>query len=141
IQLGVGYASASGKGFLERGERAMEVYTLHMLPVSANIVYRFEYARNQGFVPFILGGGTVVGLLERRGDGKTPGRAAAPAAGGAAGIHISATRLDPDSAFKISSEYGVADLWFTLEGRVLQGLRSDVNYSTQIVQAGVTMDF
>lgn len=141
LQVGGGLNIVTGDGFLPGGVRSFEKYTLYMVPLSAFVIYRLEFSRKQWFVPYLLGGGTVVGLVEARDDGKTQGTAIAPAAGGAVGAHLSLTFLDPAAAYSLSEDFGIADLWFTVEGRVLQGLRSDINYTTQMLTAGITLDF
>lgn len=141
LQVGGGLNVVTGDGYFQNGTRAYEKYTLYMVPLSAFVIYRLEYSSKQWFVPYLMGGGTLVGLVETRDDGKTPITAMAPAAGGAAGVHLSLTYLDPVSAFALSEDFGIADLWFTIEGRLLRGLRQDINYSTQMLTAGVTMDF
>jgi len=141
LQFGGGLITVTGQGFLASGGRALEKYTLYMLPLTGFVIYRFEYSRKQWLVPYLLGGGSLVGLVETRDDNKRPGTAVAPAVGGAAGFHLSLTKLDSVSAFELSEEFGVADLWLTVEGRVMQGLRADVNYTTQMLSAGITMDF
>lgn len=141
FQAGSGFAIMQGSGRLQSGGPALEKFTLVAIPASAFVIYRLEFSRRQWFVPYLLGGGTVFGLVERRDDGKKTSLAAAPAAGGAIGAHIALTGIDDNSAFTLSNDYGIADLWFTLEGRFLQGLRSDVDFTTAQVTGGVTMDF
>ncbi|GIL16670.1 MAG: hypothetical protein BroJett040_04210 [Oligoflexia bacterium] len=143
LQLGVGIFSASGHGVLQdgAGTASEESYTLYMVPLSAFLVYRFEYVRRQWIVPFIAGGGTLYGLAERRDDGKKPTFASASAAGGGGGVHFSISRLDPHGAFTLDRDYGIADMWLTLEARVMQGLRSDIDFTNTEFSAGITVDY
>lgn len=141
LQVGSGFAIMQGTGQLQSGGKAMEKFTMLALPASAFVIYRLEFSRKQWFVPYLLGGGTLFGLVERRDDGKRTNFALAPTAGGAIGAHFALTGVDERSAFVLSEDYGIADLWFTLEGRFLKGLRSDVDFTTAQITGGVTMDF
>lgn len=142
FQAGSGFAIMQGKGKLKlTGGDAMEKFTMFALPASAFVIYRLEFSRKQWFVPYVLGGGTIFGLIERRDDGKRTSFAMAPTAGGAIGAHFALSGIDDRSGFILAEDYGIADLWFTLEGRFLQGLRSDVDFTTAQITGGVTMDF
>lgn len=143
LQVGSGFWTASAKGSFQRNpaERSEEAYNIFIVPLSAYLNYRFEYSRRQWVVPFVKGGGVYYGLVEIRDDGKAPALAGAPAAGGGGGLMFSISRLDTESAFRLSQEYGVADLWLTLEAQVLQGLNSDIDFSTHMISAGITADF
>lgn len=140
--LGTGFATARGNGYFKKsGSQAEEVYNLYIVPVSAYVSYRFEYARRQWAVPFVKAGGTYFGLIEVRDDNKTPSFAAAPAVGGGGGFHFSITALDQQEAFILDREYGIADMYLTLEAQVLQGLSADLDFTSQMVNLGITVDF
>lgn len=144
VQIGFGLVIARGNGRIDVGgvtRNANEIYTLFAVPLSALAVYRFEYFRRQWFVPYINGGATYFLLAEQRDDAKQPKFAGAPAAAFGGGIHIGISRLDLHSSFILSKEYGVADVWLTLDARVLAGLREDLNFSTQTISAGFTVDY
>lgn len=142
VQLGGGFATARGNGRLASSDMpAIEAYDLYIVPLSAFAVYRFEYVRRQWIVPFVNGGVTYFGLAEKRDDDTPPKFAGAAAVGGGGGVHLSISRLDPASAFVMDREYGIADLWLTIEARVMQGLDETTDFTSQIVTAGITMDF
>lgn len=141
LQLGGGLATAQGNGTLASGPPAEEKYTLVILPLSAFAVYRMEYARRQWLVPFLNGGFTYYGLAEKRDDDSPLKVAGTSAIGGGGGVHLSISRWDPQSAFTLDREYGIADMWFTIEARAMQGLNQEIDFSNQMVTAGVTMDF
>lgn len=136
-----GLTVARGNGRFSSGEVASEIYTMVIVPANLLVVYRFEYMRRQWVVPFIEGGGGVYGMAEVRDDGKKPTLAAAPAAMGGGGIHINLSRFDPAGAFVLAQEYSVADMWLTIRGRVIQGLNSDLDISSELISAGFTVDF
>jgi hypothetical protein len=142
LVLGGGFATVRGNGYFKKdGSKAEEVYNLYIVPMSAYLDYRFEYKRRQWLVPFIKGGGTYFGLVEARDDNKSPTLAAAPALGGGGGVHFSITAFDPQGAFTLDREYGIADMYLTLEAQVLKGISSDIDFSTETVNLGVTVDF
>ena len=143
IQLGTGFATLHGSGTLNLNGHppAQEAYDLFIVPMSTFLIYRFEYVRRQWIVPFINGGGTYYGLAERRDDGKQPKFAGAAAVGGGGGFHFSISRIDPAGAFTLDREYGIADMWLTLEARAMQGLKPDMDFTSQMISAGITVDF
>lgn len=150
IVMGAGFATTNASGYFLQSpsagsgagvERSEESYNLFVLPVSLFVNYRFEYARRQWIVPFVSGGATVYGLIELRDDNKKKSFAYAPAAGGGGGVHFSISAFDPQGAFVLDREYGIADMYFTLEARVMQGLDQEIDFSTQSVNAGITVDF
>jgi hypothetical protein len=142
LQLGMGYASASGNGVLADGanSKAKESFKLHIIPVSAFFVYRLEFWRRQFFVPYVSGGGTIFGLAETR-DGSKTVYAWTPAAGGGGGVLLNISRWDQRGAFTMSNDYGVTDLWLNIEARYLSGLRKDLDFTTSILSVGITVDY
>ncbi len=141
LQLGVGLVLTRGNGRFRDLGIAREVYDLFVIPVSTFLVYRFEFVRRQWFVPFVSGGGIIYGLVEKRDDTKPAKFATAPAAGFGGGIHFSISRWDLKSAFIMQKEYGIADLWLTTEVRVIQGLRSDIDFTNRTASLGITVDY
>lgn len=147
IRLGTGFSTASGDGFFANQNRAdgrtraQEKYTLFMVPASLFVTYRFEYVRRQWVVPYITGGGTYYGLAEIRNDNADPSFAAAPAAGGGGGLMFNITRWDATSAFNLSQEYGIADMWLVVEALAMQGLSDEIDFTNQTISAGIQVDF
>lgn len=141
LQFGSGLIYARGQGRFGDGNEAREVYSLFIIPASLFVVYRFEYARRQWFVPFVNGGGTYFAMAETRDDGTAAHFAGAPAVAGGGGVHINMTRWSPASSFVLGKEYGVADIWLTLEFRATIGLKSDLDFTNTTASAGFTVDF
>lgn len=141
FQLGSGLVIARGNGRFANGDVAEEVYTLYVVPLSALVVYRFEYVRRQWAVPFISGGATAYGMVESRDDGNQAKVAVSPAVVGGAGIHFNLSRWDPQGSFLLAQDYDVADLWLTVEAKYVQGLDQELDMSNQTVSAGFTVDF
>lgn len=144
LKFETGFSMASAKGYLgapPSSTRSEEEYTLFMVPLSAMVVYRFEYARRQWFVPYVFGGASYFGLIEIRDDNDPAKFGGAPAALAGGGIMISLTAWNTQSAFALSEEYGIADMWFSIEGRAIQGLNETVDVTSQALLAGITVDF
>ena len=149
LQTGAGFGVFKGKGKVvssRPGDATVQVesqesFQLFMVPLTAFLVYRFEYSSKQWLVPYILAGGTYYGLMEKREDNSNLSYGGAPAAGGGGGINFSITRFDPKTGFILDREYGIGEMWFTLEAKALQGLRSDLDFTSAIVSSGVTVDF
>lgn len=142
LQLGTGFMTATGTGVFESdGAEAKEKYTLYIIPLTANVVYRLNYFSRQWFVPYVKGGGSYFGLVEVRDDSKSPSVFAAPAVGGGGGVHVSISRLDPKSSFTLDRDYGISDMWLTLEYMKMVGLSEDTDFSSDSLQFGVTVDF
>jgi hypothetical protein len=147
LKLGLGLTNVTARGFFRNQTdyrqvtRSEESYSLFILPVSLFLEYRFEYFRQQWVVPFINGGGTLYGLMELRDDGASPVFAGAPAVGAGGGVLLSLSRLDSRSAFTLSEEYGIADMWLVVEARQMQGLSPELDFTNQTIGAGIQVDF
>lgn len=142
LQLGSGLIMTRGNGRFADLGIADEVYDLYVIPLSVFAVYRFEYVRHQWFVPYINGGGTMYGLIEKRDDSKPATVSSAQAVGFGGGVHISISRWDPQGAFIMQKEYGVSDLWLTLEARITQGIpRNNIDFTNQTASLGITVDY
>lgn len=142
-----GFATVSARGSFKNQNRpdqrttSEERYNFFIIPASVFVNYRFEYVRRQWVVPFVNAGATYYGLAEVRNDGKQPTFAGAPAVSGGGGLMFSISRLDSAGAFALSSEYGIADMWLTLEARASQGLYSETDFSGTSFNGGITVDF
>lgn len=143
LQLGSGFWTTTGAGSFKRDptEKSQESYNLFIIPLSAFLNYRFEFFRRQWVVPFINGGGTFYGMAEIRDDGAQTNFGGAAAVGGGGGLMFSISRLDSASAFTLSEEYGIADMWLVLEARAMQGLNEDTDFTSQVISAGIAVDF
>lgn len=141
FRIGSGLVVARGNGRFADGVVAEEIYNLVVLPLSAEISYRFEYVRRQWAVPFVTGGAVGYGMVEFRDDGKAPTMAFSPAVIAGGGVHFNISRWDPQGAFVLAQDYAIADLWLTLEGKVIQGLDQSLDMTNQTVSAGFTVDF
>ncbi len=152
VQIGTGILIAQGNGFLTSPSSlptgctaapcpAKEEYTFLAIPLNLGVVYRFEYMDRQWFAPFVAGGGTYYGLAEIRDDGNDNKFIGSPAAYGAAGAMLNISAIDKETGFTFDREYGISNLWLTLEYRVVKSLNEDLDMSSNTFSAGVTLDY
>lgn len=147
VQAGLGLLYASGQGrFVSsdpvlNGQEAKEKYTFLAVPLSLGGVYRLEWLSRQWVAPYVAGGGTYIAVAEFRDDGKSPSAVGTPGAYGAAGLLLNISAVDRETAFVLSSEYGIANLWVSLEYRYLQTFNEDLDFSSNIIGAGISVDY
>lgn len=147
VQAGFGFMYAKGHGrFVSNdatinGKEAKEEYTFLAVPINLGGVYRLEWMKRQWLAPYVAGGGTYIGVTEFRDDGATPSVVGVPGVYGAAGLLFNVSALDRQTAFVFSSEYGIANLWVSLEYRLLQTFSDDLDFSSGIIGAGISVDY
>ena len=133
---------ASGKGWFANGDtrEPKEDYTFFSIPLSAGIIYRFEYTSRQWVVPYLVGGGVYYGLIEYREDGDY-NIVGSPGAYGGGGLMINITAINRDLAFTMDREYGFSNLWLTAEFRVNQSFSEELDVSSDQISIGVGADY
>lgn len=147
VQAGLGLLYASGQGrFVSsdpvlNGQEAKEKYTFLAIPLSLGAIYRLEWLSRQWAAPYVAGGGTYIAVVEFRDDGESPSAVGTPGAYGAAGLMFNVSAVDRETAFTLSSEYGIANLWVSLEYRYLKTFSEDLDFSSNIVSAGISVDY
>ncbi len=146
LVMGVGFFTASGNGkfvdpSIEGGAPAREGFTFIGLPLSAGLIYRFEFSDRQWFAPFVTGGGSYYILGEIRDDNKAPKFVGTPAAYGGGGILFNLTAWDKDIAFTMDREYGISNMWIAFEYRTVQSLNKDLDVSSDIFNVGISVDY
>ncbi|WP_413559756.1 hypothetical protein [Bdellovibrio sp. HCB209] len=123
------------------GDEAREEYTFAAFPLNFGATYRFQYMDRQILAPYILGGGSYIPVIEYRDDGKSTNAVGTPAAYGGGGLLFNISALDKETSFTLRSEYGVQNLWATLEYRYLKSFSEDVDFSSNVISAGISMDY
>ncbi len=140
-KVGTGFMMASGNGRFADGTIAQESFDFVVFPNSVSGIYRFQYWDRQFLVPFVEAGLDYFAFAEIRDDNKPPKFGATPGLHAAAGLNISLTAFGKRTANQIDSEYGVNDIYLTIEGRVIHGLHSSMDISTEVIDAGFTAEF
>jgi hypothetical protein len=142
FSLGTGLLTANGNGILINDRTpAEEKYTLFAIPNHAMLNYRFQFSDTQTFVPYVTGGGYYFLVVETRDDGIPPTYTGAAAAGGGGGLLIAMNALDREAALQLNQEYGVNQVWLHVDFLVLQGLRSDFSFTSNVFNFGLAFDF
>jgi hypothetical protein len=141
-QLGLSAMFVSGNGILvSTGQKSTETFTFITMPINAGAIYRFEYKDKQIFAPYVVGGGTLLALLEKRDDISTPKGTAGFGVYGAGGVLVNISLLEPDSGIQLESEYGISNLWLAFELRLTEVKNEAFSFSNQYVNAGLSFDF
>ncbi|MGE5086069.1 MAG: hypothetical protein ACM3MG_07175 [Bacillota bacterium] len=150
IQAGLGVMTANGNGRFTKtapsgnptaGEKAQEQYTILAIPLNVGLSYRFQYVDRQWFAPYLAGGGTYIPVVEYRDDGASTNAVGTPGAYGAVGGLLNISAMDRSTAFTLKNEYGIANLWVSLEYRYLKSFTQEVDFSSSIVGAGIAVDY
>lgn len=146
VQLGAGLLYAQGNGRfvnVNPGDtsEAKEKYSFFAVPLNLGLVLRLQWADYQWVVPYVAGGGSYIGVAEMRDDGKGPNVVGTPAAYGAGGLLINITAMSRSAAFSLNNEYGIKNLFVGLEYRRLQTFNEDLDFSSNIISAGVAVDY
>lgn len=147
VQAGFGLLLAYGNGrFVSddpaiNGSQAKEKYTFVALPINVGVVYRLEWLHRQWFAPYVSGGGTYIPVAEIRDDGKSPNAMGTPGAYGAGGMLFNISAINRDTAFTLKSEYGINNLWVSIDYRYLQTFNEDLDFSSSIVGGGIVVDY
>jgi len=147
FQLGGSLMFAQGHGIIVAAagdatkEKSQEKYTFFTIPVTAGAVYRLEWKDKQFFAPYIAGGGTYTALIEKREDKASPQFTGAPGFYGAGGGLFNLALLNDDEGFALDSEYGISNLWLSLEFKVIEVNSDSFKFSNQYVNLGISFDF
>ena len=141
--ISAGFQVAQGKGRLvnDPTQESFETFTFLTMPINLGLVYRFEYTDRQILVPYVVGGGSVMVLAEKRED-----RSKVNAIGGfgffaAGGGLLNLTAFDRDMASDLAAEYDIKNLWLSAEFKYLNVTNDAFIYDSGYVQAGFGFDF
>ncbi len=145
LQLGFGFMMAHGRGRFANpsmgATKAREEYTFVAIPLNLGVLYRLQWASRQWVAPYVAGGGTYIAVGEFRNDGKAPNGTGAPGAYGAAGLLFNISAIDRSTAFTLNTEYGISNLWVSVDYKYLQTFNEDLDFSSSIVGAGIVVDY
>ena len=146
LKAGTGLYLAQGNGHFVSGTNAglvpRERFTLAAIPLNFGAIYRFHFGKDkQLFVPYGEGGASVIGFAETRDDGKSPKFGGSPAAYFAGGLAIDMTYFDYMSRVQLDREYGINAVYLALEYRGIVTLSQKYDFSSDLVNAGFTVEF
>lgn len=141
VQAGFGYFSAQGAGRFADGTAAREHYTFHALPLNLGVIYRLEFMERQWIAPYVAGGASYFALAETRDDDRAPHFVGTPTFYGAGGLMFNISAFDQVTAFTLDSQYGIADMWLTVEARQIQSTNLDLDFTGLMVSVGISADY
>lgn len=114
VELGIGfmYITGDARGQLS-GEQAQDTFTLILMPMETNFVFRADFKENQLLVPFVRAGVDYVFFHESTAGNTVKGIKYGLHGGG--GLQILLDGLD--SGDNLERDFGINDVYLTLEGR------------------------
>lgn len=141
--LSVGFQVAQGKGRLvnDPSQESFESFTFLTMPLNLGLIYRFEYTDRQILVPYVVGGGSVMVLAEKREDRSKVNAIAGFGFFTAAGGLLNLTAFDRDMASELAAEYDIKNLWLSAEFKYLNVTNEAFIYDSGYVQGGFGFDF
>ncbi|MEO0334853.1 MAG: hypothetical protein AAF202_00555 [Pseudomonadota bacterium] len=149
-KLGTGVFTTQGNGqfkdfedFPENGDRDVpkEVFTFAAFPNSASLVYRFQISDKQTIVPYVDGGLMAITFFELRDDQDFPKVGLAPAGFFSGGLAFSLESLDSLAILGLDREYGINDIYLTVEFRQILNVGSDYDFTASALNGGFLLEF
>lgn len=146
LQLGIGAMFANGQGRLTAAQGgvnpvAQEKYLFVTVPLSLGAIYRLQYSSQPWVVPYAAGGGTYVGLAEKREDIAKPNFTGGFGYYTAGGLLINLNKFSGESAHELDAEYGIGNLWFSIEFKVVEVNSPSFALRNQYINGGISFDF
>lgn len=143
VQAGMSAMFANGHGRLRAlpNGPSTESFTFVTMPLTLGGVYRMEWKDKQLIAPYLSGGGTYVLLIEKREDIATPKLIGGLGFYATGGLLLNIGALDRDAGFQLESEYGISNMWLSLEFRVIEVTSSAFSFSNSYLNAGLSFDF
>lgn len=145
LKVGSGLLMASGKGQFETpfqgSTDAKEKYSFYVFPNSIAAVYRLDIFDKQWLVPFAEVGLDYMSFIEIRDDAEDFKFGGAPHFHFAVGGSFLLDVLGRDMMSEIDSQYGVNHLWLTAEYRRLESIAGDFDFTDDVVNGGIMVEF
>jgi hypothetical protein len=142
-QIGLGFIMATGKGRFVQDTTNIpkEEYTFLAIPLTVGGLYRLQWKDYQALAPFVAAGGIYYPVVEFRDDGETPNAVGSPGVYGSGGMLLNVGALDTDTKFTLNTEYGIKNLWVSVEYRQIQTFTEDLDFSSGLLNLGITVDY
>lgn len=141
INVGSGIFTTSGSGVFRDGSPAQEKFTFIATPNLVGATYRASYWDNQIIVPYGCGGIYYFTFIELRDDDKGPKFGGAPAAYFCGGVALNVGFLETSSLLELDRAYGINSVFFTFEFRSLVGLHDKLDFTADVFNGGITVEF
>lgn len=149
LKVGSGLMLASGQGQFNTAVQtpngpttdAKEKYNFYMFPNSIAAIYRLDIFDRQWIVPFAEVGVDYLSFIEVRDDGADFKFGGAPHFHFAVGGSFLLDVLGRDMMAEIDSQYGVNHLWLTAEYRRLESMGGNFDFSDDVINGGIMVEF
>lgn len=145
VKVGSGLTMASGSGQFEvpfnGSTDAKEKYNFYMFPNSISAVYRLDIFNKQWIVPFAEAGLDYLAFVEMRDDGDDIKFGGSPHFHFAVGGSFLLDTLGKDMMAEIDRQYGINHMWLTAEYRRLESMGADFDFSDDLINAGIMVEF
>ena len=150
LKLGTGIMFANGNGVYaydyndpDTGptNKAQEKYNFFMFPNSLSLVYRLDIFNRQWIVPYGEIGIDYFTFLEIRDDAEKVKIGGSPHFHFAVGGSFLLDILNKDAMTEIDAQYGVNHIWLTAEYRRLEYITGQFDFSDDIMNAGIMVEF
>lgn len=143
MQAGVSAMFVSGNGRLVATPNApsTESFNFVTMPLTFGAVYRMEWKDKQMLAPYAAGGGTYVVLMEKREDVSTPNITGGFGFYGSGGVMLNLGALDRETSYALDSEYGISNMWVSLEFKIVEVSNESFTFSNKYLNAGLSFDF
>lgn len=150
IKLGSGVTFANGHGLYAydyndpdggQTNQALEKYNFFMFPNSLSLIYRLQIFNRQWLVPYGEVGIDYFGIMEIRDDYEEVKFGGAPhfhfAVGGAFLLDV----LSRETMLEVDRQYGINHIWLTAEYRRFEYITGQFDFSDDIFNAGIMVEF
>jgi hypothetical protein len=145
LKLTSGILSVHANGRFKDPNRSTEVppesFNFIAMPNQLTAIYRLRYAENQFFTPYVEGGAGYFTFLELRDDSKPPKYGGSPVSVVAGGLNILLDWIDREAIKRLDADWGINHVWLSLEYRNFIGLNPNYDFSSQVLNAGFTLEF
>jgi len=141
---GVGFLIANGNGQTRSGESSDEDFTIMLLPLQLEGVYRFDFLPQQLLVPYVKAGADLWLYRETEDDDSRDWSGARGGFHAGAGLQLLLDRLDPEGAKNFMRSTGVKNSYIIVDARYanVDAFGSgDLDLSGWIIQAGLCFHF
>jgi hypothetical protein len=139
--VGGGVISANGKGRFADGSTAREEFDLYLFPLVAKLRFNLEFMDSQYIVPYIEGGGGIIGLVERRDDGEKNEMAYTPVFTFGGGLAFLLDWMMGDAIARMDNTMGINHVWLVASLQVVVATDDEYDLSEEIIMGGFKVDF
>lgn len=118
-----------------------EKFTFFSFPLALSAQYKFQYADQQVLVPYAYSGLGYFGFMETRDDGGKAKFGAAPVSISGGGLQLLLDKISRDTFITLKRDYGIDHFWLIADFRAVIGINKEFDFTTQMMTAGVLVEF